>query len=530
LGRDGGSADFTNEKFNIGSKSGGDGQWHQYVYSFTGQDKPSDLGPLNFSMSCSNGVIYFDNMFLGQTNAVSGFTHDTYESLKGLNPGTIRMAPTDVSGGAPTAEQLDGTSYVMPPMGQLESLGIDGNAFSYGEMVGLAAALSSTTSPWLTVGMALSDSDYQTFGKQLCGWESTYNFPAIYVECNNENWNGASGPYFKTPISQTPAYGLACARAFNQISSICSDSQIHYLFNNQTGNSGVMSAVQTAHDFPNTNQYGISNHFYIDSGSSSTSLSTIVGTAFANSLITKSVAKDNKYDDVGALCQGKYGSGPGCNQIIAWYEGGPQTYGTSSNHLAASQANVGWASAGIEMQALLQMLTVPNVAQAGDITNTFALNGNGGGGVDFWGITPGNWGLLSAFAPVYPWYRPAGLAIELYNRAVQGDYHVCTGAPSGISCAAFLSGGKWTAALTNGNSTTTSVTITFPTGTVPSAGTTINYVNGMSDNNEATNTVTIGRLKGGVSVNGQVVSFTMPEFSAVALLLGDAPALGRASK
>ena len=93
------------------------------------------------------------------------------------------------------------------------------------------------------------------------------------------------------------------------------------------------------------------------------------------------------------------------------------------------------------------MLTVPNVAQAGDITNTFVLNQNGDGSVDFWGITPGNWGLSSAFAPVYPWYRPAGLAIELYNRAVQGDYHACTGAPSGINCAAFLSGGKWTAAL-----------------------------------------------------------------------------------
>ena len=72
------------------------------------------------------------------------------------------------------------------------------------------------------------------------------------------------------------------------------------------------------------------------------------------------------------------------------------------------------------MQALLQMLTLPNVAQAGDITNTFVLNGNGGAGVDCWGITPGNWGVSSAFAPVYPWYRPAGLAIELYNRAVRG--------------------------------------------------------------------------------------------------------------
>lgn len=530
LGRDRGIADFTNETFNIGSRSGGDGQWHQYTYSFTGRDTSSTLDSLNFNMSCSNGVIYFDNIFLGQTNAVSGFTHDTYESLLGLNPGTIRMAPTDVSGGVPTAAQVGGTSYLMPPMGQLEIVGIDGTAFSYGEMVGLAAALSPTTSPWLTVGMAWPDSDYQTFGKQLCTWESTYKFPAIYVECNNEEWNTGQGHYFKTGNSQVPAYGLACARAFNEVSSSCSDSRIHYLFNNQTGNSGVMAAVQASYDFPNTRQYGISNHFYIDSGSSSTSLSSIVAAAFSNTMITSAVGKGNSYNDVGQLCQGKYGHDSGCNQIIAWYEGGPQTYGNSSNHLAASQANVGWASAGIEMQALLQMLTVPNVAQAGDITNTFVLNSSGNGGVDLWGITPGSWGLSSAFAPVFPWYRPAGLAIELYNRAVRGDYHVCAGAPSGISCAAFSSGGKWTAALTNANSTTTSVTITFPTGTVPSVGTTINYLNGLSDNNEATNTVTIGSLKAGVSVNGQVASFTMPAFSAVALLQGATPALGSAAK
>ena len=288
-----------------------------------------------------------------------------------------------------------------------------------------------------------------------------------------------------------------------------------------------MAAVQSNYDFPNTNQYGISNHFYIDSGSSSTSLSSIVAAAFSNTMIAGAVGKGNRYNDVGQLCQGKYGSDSGCNQIIAWYEGGPQTYGTGSNHLAASQANVGWASAGIEMQALLQMLTVPNVAQAGDITNTFVLNQNGNGGVDFWGITPGNWGLSSAFAPVYPWYRPAGLAIELYNRAVQGDYHACTGAPSGINCAAFLSGGKLDSSFKLMQiRTATSVTITFPMGTVPSAGTTINYVNGLSDNNEATNTVTIGRLKGGVSISGQIVNFTMPAFSAVALLQADAQASG----
>jgi hypothetical protein len=74
------------------------------------------------------------------------------------------------------------------------------------------------------------------------------------------------------------------------------------------------------------------------------------------------------------------------------------------------------------------------------------------------------------------------------------------------------------------------LTIAFPDGTVPSIGATINYAKAMSDNNEATNTVTIGRLKGGVSIDGKVVSFTMPAFSAVALLQADAQAAGGSSK
>ena len=65
------------------------------------------------------------------------------------------------------------------------------------------------------------------------------------------------------------------------------------------------------------------------------------------------------------------------------------------------------------------------------------------------------------------------------------------------------------------------MTIAFPAGTVPSIGATINYAKAMFDNNEATNKVTIGRVKGGVLINRQVVSFTMRAFSAV-VLLGEA--------
>ena len=64
-----------------------------------------------------------------------------------------------------------------------------------------------------------------------------------------------------------------------------------------------MAAVQKNYDFPNTSQYGISNHFYIDSGSSSTSLSSIVAAAFSNTMITRAVGKGNRYNDVGRFAK-----------------------------------------------------------------------------------------------------------------------------------------------------------------------------------------------------------------------------------
>jgi hypothetical protein len=175
------------------------------------------------------------------------------------------------------------------------------------------------------------------------------------------------------------------------------------------------------------------------------------------------------------------------------------------------------------MQMLLLGLSVPPAAQKMPIMNAFQLVQKDYQSIDQWGITPANWGTNKDFAPVWPWYRPVGLAIKLYNSAVQGDYHACTGAPSGVLCAAFLKSGQWTAALSNSNATTTAVTVTFPTGAVPTVGKTILYTTGMTDNNEDSTNVSIGSLVGGVSPSGQTVSVTMPAFAAVALTPGAVP-------
>ena len=126
-------------------------------------------------------------------------------------------------------------------------------------------------------------------------------------------------------------------------------------------------------------------------------------------------------------------------------------------------------------------------------------------------------GSDSQFGPTYPHLRPVGQAIELLNSVIQGDYHACTGAPAGVVCAAFLSGGKWNLAAANSNSTPTAFSVTFPTGTVPSVARTINFTTNIADNNENSNSTTIGPLAGGTSVAGQTVTVTIPAFAPVVL-------------
>jgi hypothetical protein len=171
------------------------------------------------------------------------------------------------------------------------------------------------------------------------------------------------------------------------------------------------------------------------------------------------------------------------------------------------------------MQTLILALSVPPVKQAVGTTNAWSLTQENNAGVDEFGLIPGNWGTNQNFAPVWPWLRPEALGIELYNSAVQGDYHACPGAPSEVYCAAFYANGTYQVALSNANSSATAVTITFPSGTIPpTVGKTVLYTKGMADNNEASNSVYIGKLPGTVTRSGQQVSFTAPAFSAVALL------------
>jgi hypothetical protein len=536
LSRSGGNTDFTTSQatWNITSGSGSAGSvgaldWNQYTYSFSGADSAgTQAGDLNFSLSCTGGTVYIDNIFLGRPSDDTGaFRNEVVQDLQGMNVGSIRWgANSPYIGGAATAAQMASIDYVGSiPVGDNKSA-INGASFTDADVISLAGAVSSTTYPWLTIPMAWSDTDYTNFANELCSAESTYGFSQIWVECNNEDWNGAAASYEKLGYPYYPAYGQACARAFNLISTTCADSQIHYQYNNQTGNGGVAGAVQAGATFPNSSQYGFDDNLYLTTNvNSGDSLTTAVSNYFSQVTTLIGLIAINNYSDMTYLCAGNSSSIPGgCNQQVGAYEWeAPSTSNGSGTNLQKSQQTVAWSSAAVAVANIIEALALPPSGHAISTTEFFQLAQSGWGGQEVWGILPGNWGTNKDFAPTWPWLRPQGLGLELYNSAVQGNYYPISGLPSRVVGVAFCPTGqaRCNAVVVNENSTSTSMSITFPSGsTAPAVSKTVLYTNSNADTNEDGNYVHIGNLSGGVSQSGQQISFTAPAFSAVALLAG----------
>lgn len=535
FGRSNGTANFANHSIALT----GDGAWHQYTYNFTGQDTAATNpagGLLSFNFGCTGSVVYVDDMYLGATNASGAYTAAVLSELQAMNVGSIRGQDISMSQtfNANSEANQTGSEYTIQPAGGYIGNGSawQNGSLSFADMTRLAHAVSPTTSVWYTFPWGWSDAEYTAWGNQLCSWESTYSFPSIWVECNNENWNGAPGPQ-KTASQYAGSYGAACARDFKLVQAACSDTQIHLLIDNQTGNSGIGTGVYKGVGYaniPNTAQWGWSENLYSGASSSiagDTISQAIAATMTANTGTFETFSTSDPYDDWAQLCGNSTDSGVlnPCNRVFGTYEWSSQNlYGDAQ--LLSSEVNAGWGGAGIAMQTLLLALTVPPPAQAITTTNMYQLNHDSYNNTAIWSATSTWAGTDQAFAPVWPWLDGQGLGIQLYNQAVEvngvnGDYHAISGLPSGIVGAAFYntSTNNYQVALVNTNKTSTAVSVTFPNGTnVPTLSQSVKYTTGMTDNNENSNSLSIGSLSGGSSVNGQAVSFTMPGLAAVALL------------
>jgi hypothetical protein len=523
-----------------------DGNWHQYVYKFIGTDtRVSAKDQMGFNMIAGNGspetgaTIYVDDAYLGKNEAsTTGFRDETVNTLAALNPGSIRymlsvaLAENDAhyegpSGCSPGATTTGGCDFLRGPAGTCTTCPSGASAsWSYSSTSTYAVAKQLGALPWFSIGNVMSDADLKAFIDNACTAFNTYNFPSIWIEQSNEDWNGSAG-YLKFAFANGgKTYGAVAGRNFSVMSKEAASkcpanaARIHYVVGNQLCNNGVVSGALTGasnagYPIPNTSQYASDDATYLNGGTNVTTAGALP--AYTGSLTSQAAQYATWFFESvppNTKCVGSdRSSALGSNQAMTVYEAGPSAVVGPGSTEQMYLSQIGFTSAGY--MALDWILGTQQLAPLQiDYEITQTAQGNNPS-YPLWGV---NHDLDADFGPTFPHLRPQALAMELVNSAIGGDYYAVTGMPTGTYANAFENGSNWSAALVNSTPSRVSLTVQFPaTGTLPAIAKTVLYTNSITDNNENSSNVYIGALPGGMKVSGRSVTITLPPYAVVAL-------------
>ena len=529
-----------------------DGNWHQYIYNFTGNDTAAGTqNPMTFTLTGTNGgaesgaTIYVDDAYLGKGAAsTTGFRNEVITTLSTMNVGSLRI----MDGGTIDANdaQLEGLSgCTWGGGGSVDAAGTcdfqHGPAFADGVGTGqwtysstdlypLSSQLGAV--PWITISNGFSDADLKTFVDNACTAFSTYNFPSIWIEQSNENWNGGgTNLIYGAGNYGALGYGGNAGRNFSVMAAEATAhcptyaGRLHYIINNQECNSGVVAAAYAGasgagYAIPNTSQYGAGGApYYSASGEdiptesgSLASQAAAYATAFFSYIAPivgppgTGCMNNGQYSDYGQL---------GSNNTESFYEVGPNGWNTGGGNTEQMYLSEGgYPSAGWMANNYLLAQQQLRTPIQNEFTFTQAEFGNGGVAAPIWGIVHD---LDSDFGPTFPHLRPIAQGMEVVNSAIGGAYYPVN-APSGTVINAYENAGAWSAALVNTTAAPITLTLQFPaSGTVPQTAETVLNTNGITDNAENSNDVYVAALPGGLSTSGQNVTLTLPPFSVVAI-------------
>ena len=173
----------------------------------------------------------------------------------------------------------------------------------------------------------------------MCSAITTYNFPSVWIEQSNEEWNNGAGHIsFGSSNLVKLGYAEEAQRNFSVMSTEATAhcpsvaSRFHYMMDNQVCNTGVIEgemagAAAAGYPMPNTSQYGTDDAPYY-----------FVNTAESGSLEAQAAAYAAAYFSAVPAVVGPSGTGCiatgqndlatiGSNNFLNFYEEGPSSAG-----------------------------------------------------------------------------------------------------------------------------------------------------------------------------------------------------------
>jgi hypothetical protein len=414
--------------------------WQQYTMNFSATDGgPSN--PLALSLAAigtAGGTVRIDDVQLARTSDLpSPWRAEVLQTLQTLHPGylrdlqsqlgdtmTNRLAP--IFGRSPQRWQPDPTNTQA--------------TFLYGlpEFLNLCKFVGAQ--PWIVVPTGLYDAEFTQLGTYLAQQQSTYQFNEIVVEFGNENWNKM---FRGGSIPDAVTMGKAANRGFGLLRAAAGPLvPLHLVL---TGLFVDPSVAQNAlNNAPQADAVDIAPYFFQTLNASDTQAAALANMFDTTDeladipqqrLVTQPLGKDIDVHEVNLQTLNGDASAAQRNPLASGMVSGTALV----NRLIAGM------SVGLRRQMIFSL------SQYSDPISP-AL-----GNVNLFGVTRD----LAAANDL----RPTGLAMQMLNRVIGGDYYQVTASgpgSSGLRAAAFLSPSGWSVVIASSNPTPTAVSIASP--------------------------------------------------------------------
>jgi hypothetical protein len=423
------------------------GQWQQVAIDFNAKDSGA-AAPLDLRFVASGpagAAVRLDDVQLGLVSDLAGgaWRAQVVSKLSQLHPGYLRdwqgqLGDTAANRLAPILGRAP-TRYNPDPADNQQNF-----FYSLPDFLSLCQQVGAQ--PWIVLPTTLYSAEYTALGQYLAQAQRSYNFSEVVVEWGNENWNAVfRGGGIENPVTMAQAAnsGFALLRA-----AAGSVVPLHLVVNGQFANPWV--GQQAISNAPQADAVDVAPYYFYTLNATD-SQATALGNLFTMS------------DESSNLAQLQASTGP-LDKSVDIYEVNASTYEGTAPEAQRDPYVAGMVSGTALADRLLTALYAGvNRQLVFDLAQyNFAVS-PALGNVMLWGITNSLADSTSL--------RPTGLALEMLNRAIAGDFYPVTvpAGVSGINAAAFLSSAGWSLAIVSSNPGPTPLTLSLPAGATPPA-------------------------------------------------------------